>query len=92
MPACRPLGTALRIGRLGVDRCLQGRRLERDWMRLALHLALEAAGRVGINAVVVDAKNAAARDFYARLGFVTFGDAPLSLFLPIATLRHASGG
>lgn len=82
----------LRIGRLGVDRRAQGRRLGRDLVRFALHLALELAGRVGIHAVVVDAKNAAARDFYERLGFVPFKDAPLSLFLPMATLRRASGG
>ena len=61
-------------------------------MRFALDLSLELAGRVGIHAVVVDAKNEAARDFYGRLGFVPFQDAPLSLFLPIATLRRASGG
>jgi GNAT superfamily N-acetyltransferase len=82
----------LRIGRLGVDRRAQGRRLGRDLVRFALYLALELSGRVGIHAVVVDAKNAAARDFYERLGFVPFRDAPLSLYLPIATLRRASGG
>lgn len=61
-------------------------------MRFALNLSLELAGRVGIHAAVVDAKNEVARDFYARLGFIPFRDAPLSLFLPIATLRRASGG
>lgn len=82
----------LRIGRLAVDRRAQGQRLGRALVRFALNLALELAGRVGIHAVVVDAKNAAAREFYERLGFVAFRDAPLSLFLPIATLRRAAGG
>jgi GNAT superfamily N-acetyltransferase len=82
----------LRIGRLAVDRRAQGQRLGRALVRFALNLALELAGRVGIHAVVVDAKNAAAREFYERLGFVAFRDAPLSLFLPVATLRRAAGG
>ena len=82
----------LRIGRLAVDRRAQGRRLGRALVRFALNLALELAGRVGIHAVVVDAKNAAAREFYERLGFVAFRDAPLSLSLPVATLRRAAGG
>ena len=80
----------LRIGRLAVDRRAQGKRLGRDLMRFALNLSLEFSSRIGIHAVVVDAKNEAARDFYENLGFVPFGDAPLSLFLPIATLRRAS--
>ena len=80
----------LRIGRLAVDRRAQGSKLGRELMRFALNLSLELAGRVGIHAVVVDAKNEAARDFYERLGFAPFSDAPLSLFLPIATLRQAA--
>ncbi len=81
----------LRIGRLAVDRRAQGQNLGRDLMRFALNLSLELAGRVGLHAVVVDAKNESARSFYERLGFLAFKDAPLSLFLPIATLRRALG-
>lgn len=80
----------LRIGRLAVDRRAQGQKLGRELMRFALSLSLELASRVGIHAVVVDAKNEAARDFYVRLGFAAFKDAPLSSFLPLATLRRAS--
>ena len=80
----------LRIGRLAVDRRAQGKKLGRELMRFALGLSIELAARVGIHAVVVDAKNNAGRDFYERLGFVSFKDAPLSLFLPIATLRRAA--
>lgn len=83
---------ALRIGRLAVDRRAQGRSLGRELIRFGLNLSLELAGRVGIYAVVIDAKNEAAREFYERLGFVRFRDSPLSLFLPIATLRKALGG
>ena len=81
----------LRIGRLAVDRRAQGRQLGQELTRFALKLALELAERVGIHAVIVDAKDEGARAFYERLGFVPFNDAPLSLFLPVATLRRASG-
>ena len=77
---------------MAVDRRAQGKRLGRELMRFALNLALELAARIGIHAVVVDAKDAAARDFYERLGFIPFRDAPLSLFLPVATLRRAASG
>jgi GNAT superfamily N-acetyltransferase len=80
----------LRIGRLAVDRRAQGGQLGRELMRFALKLALELSARVGIHAVVVDAKNAAVVDFYKRLGFAPFQDAALSLFLPLATLRQAT--
>jgi len=82
----------LRIGRLAGDRGAQGQRLGRALLCFALNLAPELAGCVGTHAVVVDAKNAAAREFYGRLGFVAFRDAPLSLFLPVATLCRAAGG
>lgn len=78
-----------RIGRLAVDRRVQGAGLGAVLMRFALNLALDLAGRVGIHAVVVDAKDEAARAYYQRLGFIEFQDAPLSLFLPIASLRSA---
>ena len=81
----------LRIGRLAVDRRAQGRQLGHQLTRFALKLALELAERVGIHAVVVDAKDESARVFYERLGFTPFNDSPLSLFLSIATLRRASG-
>jgi GNAT superfamily N-acetyltransferase len=82
----------LRIGRLAVDRRAQDRHLGQELLRFALNLALELADQVGIHAVVVDAKHAAARQFYEGLGFIPFRDAPLSLFLPIATVRNAAAG
>ncbi len=81
-----------RIGRLAVDRKAQGTNLGSALMRHALNLALELAGRVGIHAIVVEAKDDAAKALYERLGFIPFQDAPLSLFLPIASLRNAESG
>ncbi len=81
-----------RVGRLAVDRRVQGAGLGAVLMRFALNLALDLAGRVGIHAVVVDAKDETARAYYRRLGFIAFRDAPLSLFLPLVSLRKAAPG
>ena len=42
---------------------------------------------IGINVIVVDAKNETAKQFYLQYGFQTFLDEPLHLFLPIAPLK-----
>lgn len=79
----------LRIGRLAVDRRAQGQGLGQDLLAFALHLALDFADRVGLWAVVVDAKHEMAAAWYQRLGFVATQDDALCLFLPVATLRAA---
>lgn len=45
--------------------------------------------RVGLYAVVVDAKHDKAKAFYLRLGFVPTLDNPLCLFLPLSTLEKS---
>ena len=79
----------LRIGRLAVDLRSQGQGIGRALLAFALHLAVEFSERVGLYAVVVDAKHDKAKAFYQRLGFMSSLDNPLCLFLPIATLKNA---
>ena len=79
----------LRIGRLAVDRRFQGTGLGRGLLRHGLALALELSGRVGIYAVVVDAKHDTAAAFYRKLGFAPFVARPLAMYLPLATLAGA---
>lgn len=79
----------LRIGRLAVDRRAQGQGLGQDLLAFALHLALDFADRVGLWAVVVDAKHETAAAWYRRLGFVATQDDARCLFLPVGTLRAA---
>ena len=76
----------LRIGRLAVDLRSQGQGIGRDLLAFTLHLALEFSQRVGLYAVVVDAKHDKAKAFYQRLGFMATLDQPLCLFLPLSTL------
>ena len=77
----------LRIGRLAVDRRQQGRGIGQELLSFALHLAREFSQRVGLYAVLVDAKNDKAKSFYASLGFLSCVDQPLCLFMPLATLE-----
>ena len=79
----------LRIGRLAVDLRSQGQGIGRALLAFAVHLAVEFSERVGLYAVVVDAKHDKAKAFYQRLGFMSSLDNPLCLFLPIATLKNA---
>jgi hypothetical protein len=53
-------------------------------------LAVEFSQRVGLYAVVVDAKHDQAKAFYVKLGFIVCVDNPLCLYLPVATLERAA--
>jgi GNAT superfamily N-acetyltransferase len=77
----------LRIGRLAVDSRYQGKGIGQDLLAFALRLAVEFSQRVGLYAVVVDAKHDQAKAFYVKLGFIAGMDNSLSLYLPIATLE-----
>jgi predicted N-acetyltransferase YhbS len=79
----------LRIGRLAVDVRHQGKGIGQDLLAFALRLAVEFSQRVGLYAVVVDAKHDKAKAFYVRLGFIACVDNPLCLYLPIATLEQS---
>lgn len=79
----------LRIGRLAVDVRHQGKGTGQDLLAFALRLAVEFSQRVGLYAVVVDAKHGKAKAFYTKLGFIACMDSPLSLYLPVATLEHS---
>ena len=82
----------LRIARLAVDKRAQGKGMGRELLAFALHLALEFAERVGLYAVVVDAKDPQAADFYRRLHFEPTLDDDLCLFLPLSRLAKTRAG
>jgi predicted N-acetyltransferase YhbS len=81
----------LRIGRLAVDVRHQGKGIGQDLLAFALRLAVEFSQRVGIYAVVVDAKHDKANAFYLKLGFIACSDHSLCVYLPIATLEQSIG-
>ena len=79
----------VRIGRLAVDMREQGNGVGMALLRHAMQLAVSTAEKIGLYAVVVDAKNEAAVAFYAKYGFQRFADQDLSMFLTTDVIRHA---
>ena len=71
------------IGRLAVDRSVQGQKLGEFLLIDALRRAEYLAAKIGIRAVEVNAINESARHFYERYGFLALSDDPHHLFLPI---------
>ncbi len=83
-----PLPVA-RIGRLAVDGRDQGNGVGAALLGHALRQAVGLADKIGLHAVVADAKDAQAAAFYVRYGFKPLQDSGLTLFMPMALLRLA---
>jgi GNAT superfamily N-acetyltransferase len=81
-----PLIPATLLGRLAVGRQYQRRGNGRFLLAGALYRA--ARSEIASFAVIVDAKDAAARDFYARESFLPFPDQPRRLFRPMADIAR----
>ncbi len=78
-----------RLGRLAVDRSVQGQGLGGDLLLAAGERALAVASEVGGVALAIDAKDAAAARWYERLGALPLLDDPLKLILPLTTIAEA---
>jgi len=81
-----PLPTA-RIGKLAVDRAVQGQGLGEFLLLDALRRTVDVAGKMAIFAVEVDAIDGRAKAFYVRYGFQSFEGRSLHLFLPVASIK-----
>jgi GNAT superfamily N-acetyltransferase len=80
------------IGRLAVDRSHAGRGLGADILSDALRRIALASRSIGIGAVMIQAKDEAARRFYLRCAeFIEFPQDCRTLFLPIETVVAAFG-
>lgn len=75
------------IGRLAVERSVQGQRLGEFLLIDALRRAEYLAGKIGIRAVEVEAISDSAKQFYERYGFLSLADDPRHLFLPLSVIR-----
>lgn len=78
-----------RLGRLAVDLREQGHGIGAKLLTHAMRLTLSLADQIGLYALVVEAKNEAAIDFYARYGFLRYADNDMSLFLTTDVIRGA---
>lgn len=75
------------LGRLAVDRSMQGRGLGEDLQIDALARIGRAAEEIGIHAVEVVAIDDRARTFYEKYGFVPLKDDDRHLYLPLSAVR-----
>jgi GNAT superfamily N-acetyltransferase len=78
-----------RLARLAVDRRFQGRGLGGQLLLAAGRRCLQASSEVGGVVLVIDAKNERAARWYSSYGALPLLDAPLSLLLPLATMKAA---
>lgn len=90
LPARMPLPTTL-LARLAVDKAWQGRGLGAALLAYALRVAVHGAELIASAVIEVDAKDDAARAFYARFGFRSLADDRLRMYLPMETARRAIG-
>lgn len=80
-----PTVPAVRMGRLAVDQTFKGQGLGSALLADALDRA--ARSEIAAFALVVDAKDATAAAFYRHHGFIALPEVPLTLFLPLASVR-----
>ena len=79
---------AVLLGRLAVDTQFQGQGLGKLLLVDALKRALAASQSIAVHAMVVDAKDAQAKSFYEKFGFIASSDLPLRLFLPLKSVQQ----
>lgn len=78
------------LGRLAVDRALQGSGMGRALVRDAAQRVIQAADAIGIRGLLVHALSPAAKTFYERCGFDPSPLDPMTLMMTLADLRAAS--
>lgn len=78
-----------RLGRLAVDRTVQGQGLGGQLLLAAGRRCLLAAAEVGGVALLIDAKNERVAAWYTAYGALPLLDAPQSLVLPLTTIDAA---
>ena len=79
---------AMRLGRLAVARPRQGEGLGKILLVEAIYKVAAVAAAAGGIGLFVDAKDQPAADFYARFGFEPTPTEPLTLFMPMDTVRR----
>jgi len=76
----------IRLGRLAVDRAVQGQGLGELLLVDAIERARRVFEHIGVHALFVDAKDERAAAFYRKYGFRPLPTDPLRLVLPLIGL------
>ncbi|MBR5949882.1 MAG: GNAT family N-acetyltransferase [Actinomycetaceae bacterium] len=79
---------ALLLARLAVDYRAQGQKLGAALLRDAYHRVAIVAQHTGVRALLVNALNERAKNFYMHYGFKESPVQPLTLMLPIKYIWH----
>ena len=82
-----PVMGATLIGRLARDLAFRGKGIGEILLIDALKVALATSEKIASAAVVVDAKDDHATNFYSGFGFMPFPDSVKRLFLPMQTVE-----
>jgi len=77
----------VRLGRLAVDASYQGKGFGKRLLAHALHKCYLLSQEIGMVAVVIDAKDQQAKDFYLQFEFDSLPEQELTLWLPVGALR-----
>lgn len=83
-----PLLPATLLGRLAVDNRQKGKRFGELMLVDALKKALNASTQVASLAVIAEALDDSACNFYIKYGFQQFRQNPLKLYLPMKTVEE----
>jgi predicted GNAT family N-acyltransferase len=83
-----PLLPATLLGRLAVDRTYQGQHLGELILIDALTKALLATAQVASLAVIAEALDEPATNFYQKYGFQKFKQNPMKLYLPMKSVEE----
>lgn len=73
------------IGRFATDRRVQGKGVGRLLIAEAIRRVLDVATSVAVFAIVIDAKDETAAEFYKRVAFQAFPQQPMRLYLLAST-------
>lgn len=77
----------VRLARLAVDQTHQRKGVGKRLLAHALHKCYQLSKEIGMVAIVIDAKDDTARQFYRQFEFESLPEQDLTLWLPIGALR-----
>jgi len=83
-----PVLPGILLGRLAVDEGYRGNKIGTFLLLDALKRSLTVSYQIGIVAVIVDAKDEVAVDFYKHFGFISLPENNHRLFLPLSIIKR----
>jgi len=82
-----PIFPGILLGRLARDKKLNGNSIGLYLLIDAIKRSLHVSAQIGIVAIIVEAKNKTAVNFYKSYGFIELPDNEHRLFLPLSTVK-----